>query len=112
VNDFDLTSLLTGNNLILVGACFGLTAALRSVFPEFFAAGLGHRLLPLLPLILGMLGALMGVCDGASSIASKIMLGVIAGTAAGHGFKVGRTSILGFNVPTGSSPPGVENGVS
>lgn len=123
-NDLDLTSLITGQNLVLLGGCFALTATLRASFKEFFAdKSWGHRLLPILPLVFGMVGALAGVCEGVTTTGSKIMLGLIAGFLAGHGFKIGKTSVLGFGLggddeeeekkdppappvaPTGSSPP-------
>ncbi len=105
--DLDLTNLLTGNNLLLTGGVFAATSGLRGAIPDFFANKIGQRTLPVIPLVLGIVGALAGVCDGVSTWEGEVMLGMIAGTVAGQGFKLGKTTLLGAGIeaPTGSKDP-------
>lgn len=110
----DFSALLVGKNFVLLGGVFALTSTVRSTFKPFFDAGLGERLLPLVPLILGVLGALMGISENAPGVEDKVGVGLIAGFTAGHIFKLGKTSVLGFGVtprpkkteePAASDPP-------
>lgn len=94
----DFSALLVGKNFILLGGVFALTTTVRSTFKPFFDAGMGERLLPLVPLILGILGALMGISENAPTVADKVGIGLIAGFTAGHIFKLGKTSVLGYGV--------------
>jgi hypothetical protein len=94
----DFSSLLVGKNFVLLGGVFALTTTLRSTFKPFFDMGMGERLLPLVPLILGILGALMGISENAPEVADKVGVGLIAGFSAGHLFKLGKTSVLGYGV--------------
>lgn len=114
MDNLDLTSLLTGKNLILTGGVFALTTALREMFKVFFVSTSGQRILPILPLVFGVAGALAGVCDGVTEWQGRLMLGLIAGFAAGHLFKVGKTSLMGAGVeesePKDPPAPGVSSG--
>ena len=111
MDNLDLTSLFTGNNLILIGGVFALTTALRESFKSFFASSFGQRALPVIPLIFGIVGALAGVCDGVTTWQGKLMLGLIAGFAAGHLFTVGKTTLLGAGVEVDpKDPPTVASG--
>ena len=117
-DSLDLTSLITGNNLILAGGTFAIMATLRKSFKDFFATTFGQRVLPILPLLIAIGGALGGVCDGVTTWQDKVMLGCICGFAAGHLFKLGRTSLLGIGVDDSSkddsngSPPPAAGGSS
>ena len=99
MNELDLTTLVTGYNLILAGGSFGLTSAIRAAAPEFFEARLGKRLLPLLPVILAVVGAVLGVCEGAETLQARVMLGILIGFFSGHLFKLGKTSVMGAGLP-------------
>ena len=94
----DLAALITGKNLLLMAGCFALTTVARKSAKPFFDAGIGERLLPLLPLLFGVLGALMGVCENAPTVGDKVVMGLIAGFAASHMFKLGKTTVMGFGV--------------
>jgi hypothetical protein len=98
MGDLDVSSLVTGKNLLLAGSVFALTTGAREMFKAFFASTLGQRFLPVLPLVLGVIGALLGICDGASEWQSRLAVGLIAGFAAGHLFKVGKTSLMGAGI--------------
>jgi hypothetical protein len=95
----DLTSLITGKNLVLAGGVFALTTTIRMSFKEFFKTRGGERLLPVLPIVLGVIGALMGICENVTTWQDKLMVGVIAGFTAGHLFKMGKTSMMGIGLP-------------
>lgn len=104
MDNLDLTSLLTGKNLLLTGGVFALTTAIREVFKVFFASASGQRILPVIPLIFGVAGALAGVCDGVVEWQGRLMLGLIAGFAAGHLFKIGKTTFMGSGVEDPEPP--------
>lgn len=118
MSEIDLTSLITGKNLVLAGGSFALTTSMRASFKDFFATRAGARLLPLLPVIFGIVGALMGVCDGVTAWQDRVMLGALLGFTAGHVFKMGKQSIMGIGIPEkvepdeGSSPPPAGGGES
>jgi hypothetical protein len=112
MGDLDVSNLITGKNLLLGGAAFALTTGARETFKGFFASVLGQRLLPLVPLVLCVAGALMGICDGATEWQSRLALGLIVGFAAGHLFKIGKTSIMGAGIeePVSKDPPTTASG--
>lgn len=104
MSELDLASLVTGRNLVLAGAAFVITSTLRTTFKAFFATRLGTRMLPLLPIMLALIGAFLGVGEGAETWQDKLVLGLIAGFAAGHLFKMGKTSVMGIGLPELSAP--------
>lgn len=118
MSEIDLTSLLTGKNLVLAGGSFALTTSVRASFKDFFATRLGARFLPLLPVIFGIIGALAGVCDGVTAWQDRVMLGALLGFTAGHVFKMGKQSVMGIGLPEKKeeddppSPPSAGDGES
>lgn len=58
---------VTGRNLLLAGGVGVVVAVVRSAAPDFFVSKMGQRLLPVLPVILGVLGASLGFGEPTSS---------------------------------------------
>jgi hypothetical protein len=105
----DLTLILTGPNLLLAGGLFVVTTTLKSVFPGFFATKAGQRVLPILPLLLGVLGAFLGFASGSGAWQSQVVMGLLCGFAAANFFKIGKTTVMGWGlgdpVPGPYQPP-------
>jgi len=92
--DFD--SLMSWVNLSLAGAIFVVTATLKQILGKFFTSPVGQRLLPLIPLVLGVGLSLAGFHDGRMSRwQDLVIVGVLSGAFSGQIFKIGRTSLLG-----------------
>lgn len=89
--------LLTSGILKLAGGVFVVMSTVRHVFAEPFQTKVGQRLIPVVPLGLGIGGAFLGVAE-AATLGDKIMAGLVAGFAASHFFKIGRTTVLGWGV--------------
>jgi hypothetical protein len=111
----ELISLLTAHNMILAGAIFALMTVLKPICPNLFQSYWGARLMPLYPIILGVACALLG-CSDAKTWQDRAMVGVLAGFAASHFFKVGKTTLLGQGLdgsnpsdPTPPVPPSANN---
>lgn len=90
--------LLTGRNVSLAGGIFVCLSMAKKMAPAFFKARVGQRVLPVLPIILGEIGAFINLSD-AVKWQDKLLVGLIAGWAAGNVFKVGKTSLLGYGLP-------------
>ena len=105
----DMSSIANAENAALIGATLTLISMVRGVFKEWFAGRIGLRLLPLLPLIVAMgLAAIgFGEADGMDGMKDQLMLGFMAGIAAGQAFKIGKTSAMGYGLPekSGSDAP-------
>ena len=67
------------------------------VAPKFWMSKVGQRIMPILPLVYGLGLAFLGVCDCAIW-QDKLVIGLIAGWASSHTFKLGKTSVLGWGV--------------
>ncbi len=93
----DLATLLQGNNLLLMGGTVAVVTTMRTMFPVFFTKHWGERVLPLLPLLVAVIGALCGVSEG-DTVSEKVAIGLLAGFTAGQLFKIGRTTFLGYGV--------------
>jgi hypothetical protein len=85
-----------------VGVVFALLQTVKMAVPKWAATKVGQRLMPLIPIALGVVGAVAGL-SSATTWGDKIALGVIAGFAAGQGFKVGKTTLLGKGIETASA---------
>ena len=93
-----IDQLLTGRNLMLAGAIFVILTAMKTPFKDFWASHWGQRLLPVLPLVLGIGGGFLGLCDCATW-QDKLLIGILAGFASANFFKVGKTTVLGYGLP-------------
>lgn len=100
----DISTILTGTNLLLAIGVFVLITVIRAVFPAFFASRLGQRILPVLPLVFGAGGALIGMCSNAKTWQEKLLIGLIAGFASSHLFKIGKTTVIGWGLPDKEPP--------
>lgn len=92
-----IDELITGKNISLAGGVFVVISASRKPLQPFWDTPFGQRLLPLSPLILGVAGALIGMAD-AESWQDRLVIGLIAGYASAHTFKVGKTTLLGYGL--------------
>jgi len=101
----DLSLLLTGRNALFAVAVYAIVQTLKTVAPKFFAGKTGQRLLPLIPLVLGVLGGVLGVPDGVTRMQDKIVVGIVAAFASSHLFKLGRTTMLGWGLGSGEPTP-------
>lgn len=90
----DVQSLISGPNLGLAACAAVVTGLFRSIVPAWWTTSVGQRLLPTLPILIGVVGALLGLGD-ASVFGNRLVLGILAGAVAAHGYKVGRTTMLG-----------------
>lgn len=98
----DLALLMSGENAALVGCIVALISVLRSVFREFFTGRIGERLLPVLPVVMGIVATLIGfgtADEMGGTWQDKVVLGSVVGFAAGQIFKMGRTSVFGWGLP-------------
>lgn len=92
-----MEQLLTGKNMTFAGSILVVLSVLRRPLLEFWKSVYGQRLLPVAPLLLGVGGSFAGMTDGVTW-QDKVMLGLICGFTAGHMFKVGKTSLLGYGL--------------
>lgn len=107
----DISSLLTGRNAMLPVGVYAVTQALKMALPKVFQSSVGQRLVPLIPLVLGIGLALVGIGEGAPRWQDRILLGLLAGFTASHLFKVGKTSLLGWGIEaTKEDPPATPAG--
>ena len=92
------SSLLTGRYAALVGIVYVTTQTLKLMFPSFMASKWGQRLLPILPLLVGVLFMVLAPYEATTSWRDKLVVGVVAGWAAGNVFKIGKTTLLGWGI--------------
>lgn len=95
----DVSAILTSTNLLLAAGIFVLITVLRVPFKSIFESRTGQRFLPLLPLALGVGGALLGACSNCDTWQQKVLIGLIAGFASSHFFKLGKTTVFGWGLP-------------
>lgn len=93
-----VTDLFSQANGILAAFIFGCMLAVRSLAPVFFESALGQRLLPVIPMIVGIAASLAGLGAAHGTISEKVTMGVIAGSFVAHAFKIGKTSVVGSGV--------------
>ena len=89
--------LATQQNLMLVGAVFAVLQTLKMAIPKWSSTKLGQRLMPVIPEVLGVVGALAGLSSG-KTWQENVAIGLMAGFAASKGFKFGKTTLLGKGV--------------
>ena len=94
----DLSGLLTPQNALLAGSILPIVEALRRIVPGFFQTTVGQRLLPVLPLLVGVGAVFCGLGSAGPDMLNKIIVGVIAGAVAGHSYKTMKTSAMGSGV--------------
>jgi hypothetical protein len=99
----DLTAHVTGRNLILAGSVFALTQMFKQAFPAFWASACGQRLLPVVPVALGVVAMFLRLGDGAARWTDKLVTGVMVGAVAATSFQVGKQTILGWGTKSDST---------
>jgi len=90
--------LLSGANVALVSLVLMLTAALKLIFSEAFATTLGQRLLPVVPIVLGVIGAFAGISETGSTWQEKLVSGLMSGISAAAAYKLGKTTVMGQGI--------------
>lgn len=95
--------LFTGSNLILYAAVYAITQTVKVIFPKTMKKKLVQRILPALPILLAVLGAVVGLSSG-TTWQERIAFGVIIGALAGQTFKIGKTSLLGKGIEEPEPP--------
>ena len=87
--------LLTTEFFLVVVGIFAVIYTLRRSFPKFFEKKGVINLLPILPLVVGML--LMAFIPALSkwdNVGARVLHGLVAGFMAGHFHKIGKQTIL------------------
>lgn len=96
--ELDFNGLLSGWNLLLGVAVLIVTAALKKSLSKFWDTGIGNRLFVWVPLVLGSVGALAGLCDpDVVRWQERLIVGLVTATVAMATFKVGQTSVFGWD---------------
>src|SRR5688572_24931222 len=105
----DVTSFFEGRNLLLYAGIFMLTGAITNIGnvgkKKFFLTDLGQRIMPIIPLVIGVLLALAGLTEPMASKMDAAVFGMISGGIVGHAYKTGRTAVMGYGLP--GKPPTV-----
>lgn len=92
-------NMVSGENAVLAGVVFAVMTAGKGAAGKFFETPTGQRILPVLPLVLGVAFSLSGFCDpSVTRWQARVVVGLLSGALAGQMFKVGRTSIMGKGV--------------
>lgn len=103
----DDASLISPRNSAVAAGIVAIITGLRRSWPEFFAGNVGKRILPLLPMALGVAAAFAGLCDmGDAPLLtwpSKAVVGVLTGTVASTLFKVADSTIAPASL-SGATP--------
>lgn len=101
----DPTTLITGANLACYGAILAILQTVKMLVPGMDNKWV-QRFLPLFPLVLGIVAALVGMASG-KNWQERLTIGVIIGVAAGQSFKLGKTTLLGkgLEVVASGAPP-------
>ena len=94
------SDMLSGANVVLIAIILTVTGAIKSIFPDCFGSKTGQRILPIIPIVLGIAGALAGLGSpgAAATILDKVMVGLMSGLSAAISFKLARTTVLGKGI--------------
>ena len=91
-------------NGALVGTTLmGLMLA-RRYFPWIFESHWGERLLPVLPAIIAVAAAQLGMGGAHGTWIDKLKMGIMAGFAASSIYKVGKTTVAGKGLTNAAEP--------
>jgi hypothetical protein len=96
--DLNLNSFFSGLNLLLGICTFILTATVKRTFQPFWDKPVGNRLLPLVPLVFGLVLAFAGLHEETiTRWQEKFAIGLVASFAASYIFKFSQTTLLGWD---------------
>jgi hypothetical protein len=96
--DLNLSSYFSGLNLLLGICVFVLTATIKQMFAPFWETQVGNRLLPVFPLVFGVGLAFAGLREPSiTSWQETLGIGLVAAFAASYIFKLGNTTLLGWD---------------
>jgi hypothetical protein len=93
-----MDALLTPAVLALAGIILATIWGLRSLMEPMLDGYWAQRLMPLAPLVLGVLAAFTPWVAG-TTIWAKLQTGAVAGMAAALSYKLGKTTVGGFGLP-------------
>jgi hypothetical protein len=99
-----INQMLLGKNLWLVAGIFVLMQTGKMLFPTVWTIKIMLRFDPLIPLVLGVAGALVGLSN-ATDPKSEVLMGFVLGFLAAHVFTLGRTTLLGLTGGAPLTPP-------
>lgn len=101
-----MDSLFSTTHIALSVAIFVVVATVKKLAHPFFDTHtVGIRVLPVMPLVLGVAAALLGfVDDGITRLPDRIVVGVLCAAFSSQAYKLAKTTILGRGLPGLSSP--------
>ena len=101
-----MDSLFSATHIALSVAIFVVVATVKKLaHPVFDTHPVGIRVLPVMPLVLGVAAALLGfVDDGITRLPDRIVVGVLCAAFSSQAYKLAKTTILGRGLPGLSSP--------
>ena len=101
-----MDSLFSATHIALSVAIFVVVATVKKLAHPFFDTHtVGIRVLPVLPLVLGVAAALLGFVDsGITRLPDRIVVGVLCAAFSSQAYKLAKTTILGRGLPGLSSP--------
>jgi hypothetical protein len=86
--------LITKEILIAAAAIVAVLTAVKKAFPQIQKNGVWRRLLPFIPLAVGVASAFLGTTE-ADSPGDKVLVGLWIGFIATHGRKLFKQSVMG-----------------
>ena len=101
-----MDSLFSTTHIALSVAIFVVVATVKKLAHPFFDTHtVGIRVLPVLPLVLGVAAALLGFVDsGITRLPDRLVVGVLCAAFSSQAYKLAKTTILGRGLPGLSSP--------
>lgn len=102
----DPSTLVSEKNAALAAAIVTVLAFARGAAPALFLKRPVQRVLPTLPILMGITSIFAGFGEGGTTWQDRLVSGILTGAAASALYKIGRTSLLGQGLdPSPSDPP-------
>ena len=101
-----MQDLVSPRNLGVATAIVVFIATFRGAVPSLFERPTVRRLLPVLPVLLGVAAAFGGFTEtvGPASWQNRLVIGILTGAAAASLYKVGKTTVLGQGLVFETAP--------
>lgn len=97
--------LASERNAAVASAVVVIVQVVRNGAPTFFESKTGQRILPLVPVILGVLAGYLGFCEiPAQTWQNKLMAGLLIGASANAMYKLARTTVMGQGLAEPAAP--------
>jgi len=106
-----VNDLVSVRNLSVATAIVVFLLTLKGAIPAFFEKVWVRRVMPVMPVLLGVAAAFTGFAEivAPPTWQNKLVIGVLTGAAAATFYKVGRTSILGQGIAPYEPEPLLRN---